>query len=248
MPESKVWSVKVGHTASACLPRFLWHSSYTIGCVRSDWLRGWLCVFQPGGWQAEMRISPDCCISQSVRPQFLASVCLDEHHRNNKKMQGCQSSTKMCLFSCWCIFFHPFCWQQSLRLVSCIIRGFCLLSNAEMEDRRGWLGKKTRGSWVLVGEGGKSLMLWSFMEANNTLWYFISHLCSKKKKKSVHKQTTQIHTQSAHTLCQRWGLNYHPAERFAIFVLHAAHFLEVPIFQRNDEWMYVLFDFLRKIN
>lgn len=96
---SKVRSVKVGHTASACLPRFLWHSSYTIGCARSDWLRGWLCFFQPGGWQAERRISPDCCISQSVRPQFLASVCLDEHHRNNKKMQGRQSSPKMFFFS-----------------------------------------------------------------------------------------------------------------------------------------------------
>lgn len=108
MLESKVWSVKAGHTASPCLLHFLWHSSYTIGCVSSDWLRGWLCFFQPGGWQAERRISPDCCISQSVRPQFLASVCLDEHHRNNKKMQGCQSLPKMCLFSCWSIFFTRF--------------------------------------------------------------------------------------------------------------------------------------------
>lgn len=113
MLESKVWSVKVGLTASACLPRFRWHSSYTIGCARDDWLRTWLCFIQPGGWQAERRISPDCCISQSVRPQFLAWVRLDELHRNDKKMQGCQSSPKMCLFSCWSV--------SSLSLSPCFV-------------------------------------------------------------------------------------------------------------------------------
>lgn len=163
MLESKVWSVKVGHKASACLPRFLWHPSYNIGCARSDWLRGWLCFFQPGGWQAERRISPDCCISQSVRPQFLATVRLDEHHRNNKKMQGCQSSAKMCLFGWWSFFFSLFCWQQSLHLPSCVIRGFCLLSNAEMEDRRGCTGKKKPGGFLgSWGRRRKSLMLGSF--------------------------------------------------------------------------------------
>lgn len=184
MLESKVGCVKVGHTASACLPRFHRRSSYTVGCARSDWLRGWLCFFQPGGWQAERHISPDCCISQSVRPQFLASVCLDEHHRNNKKIQGCQSSHKMFFFF---FFLSQFCWQPSLHLDSCIIRGFCLVSNAETEDRQGCTGgkkKKLQDSRVLVGDGGGgggSLWCCSFMEAYNTLWYFISHLYSKKK-------------------------------------------------------------------
>lgn len=99
MPESKVWSVKVGRTASACLsaclPRFLWHSSYTIGCARMiDWEVDYASSSQVVGRQ-QRRISPDCCISQSVRPHFLALVCLDEHHKNNKKMQRRQSSPKM---------------------------------------------------------------------------------------------------------------------------------------------------------
>lgn len=176
MLESRVWSVKVGHTASACLPCFLWHSSYTIGCVRNDWLRGWLCCFQPGGWQAERRISPDCCISQSVRPQFLASACLDEHHRNNKKMQGCQSSTKMCLFSCWSPFFPCFVGSTRSILYVVSLEAFAFWAMPRWEaDEDAWVKKlEVLG---FLWEGGNSLMFWSFMEANNTLWYFISHLC-----------------------------------------------------------------------
>lgn len=182
MLESKVGRVKVGHAASACLPRFHRHSSYTIGCASSDWLRGWLCFFQPGGWQAVRHISPDCCISQSVRPQFLASVCLDEHHRNNKKDPG-MSIIAQNVF----LFFFPsqFCWQSSLHLDSCIIRGFCLVSSVETEDRQGCMGEKKKKTGILGScgrwGGGGSLWCCSFMEAYNTLWYFISHLCSKKK-------------------------------------------------------------------
>ena len=134
---SEVWSVKVGHTASACLPRFHWHSSYTIGCARNDWLRGWLCIFQPGGWQAERRISPDCCISQSVRPQFLASVCLDEHHRNNKTMRGRQSPPKMCLFGCRSIFLSLF----PPRFVGSSLSILYLVSLEAFERR--WDGRQT---------------------------------------------------------------------------------------------------------
>lgn len=78
---------------------------------------------QPGGWQAERRISPDCCISQSVRPRFLASACLDEHHRNNKKTRDVNHVPKCVCLLVVVVFSSPS-WQQRLRLISCIIRGF----------------------------------------------------------------------------------------------------------------------------
>lgn len=120
-------------------------------------------------------------------------------------------------------FFSLFCWQQSLHLPSCVIRGFCLLSNAEMEDRRDCTGKKNlEVFWVLGGDGG-SLWCWGvFMEANNTLWYFTNHLCFLKKKmraKSGSINTTYAATNTqiyTHILCQSRASNYHPAERFAV--------------------------------
>lgn len=57
------------------------------------------------------------------------------------------------------LFFFPsqFCWQSSLHLDSCIIRGFCLVSSVETEDRQGCMGekKKKQDSWVLVGDGAE---------------------------------------------------------------------------------------------
>lgn len=68
------------------------------------------------GRQAQSHISPDCCISQSVRPHFFPCFFFfsgvearklgpdEKHHRNNKKMQGCQSSAAIFFFFC---FFFP---------------------------------------------------------------------------------------------------------------------------------------------
>lgn len=227
---------------SASLSTDHWHPAYTIGCARSDWLRGWLCFFQPGGWQADIKhISPDCCISQSVRPQLLASVRLDEHHRNNKKDPGMSIITQNAPPTT----LSQFGWQPCFHLESGIIRGFCLLSDAEAEDRRGCMGEKNPNMilWFLW-EMGKSLWCCSFMEAYNILWYFISHPCLKNpKKKHV---TTNICT---HTLFW-FTTQLKDVQRFClqIFVLQAAQFLKVPIFRRTGEWMSVLFDFLRKMN
>lgn len=89
MRQSKVWDVRVGHPAIACLPRFLWHSSYTIVCVRNDWLRAWLCFF-PARWLAgwELHITRLLHQPKCEATVFLASLRLDEHHRNNKKDAG----------------------------------------------------------------------------------------------------------------------------------------------------------------
>lgn len=55
------------------------------------------------GWQAARQASPACCISQSVRPQFLASKCLDKHHRNNKKDLLMSISTQNVFFFFFCL-------------------------------------------------------------------------------------------------------------------------------------------------
>lgn len=260
MLESKVWSVKVGHKASACLLRFLWHPSYNIGCARSDWLRGWLCFFQPGGWQAERRISPDCCISQSVRPQFLATVRLDEHHRNNKKMQGCQSSAKMCLFGWWS-FFSPYFVGSSLSIFLLVsLEAFAFWAMLRWKTGKAARVKKNlEVFWVLGGDGG-SLWCWGvFMEANNTLWYFTNHLCFLKKnagKKRQYKhhirsyKHTNIHTytlsKSSFELPPSWKICHDFC--LWIFVFHTAEFLKVAIFLMTNEQKPVPLDFQRKIN
>lgn len=143
MLESKVEGVKFGRRASACLPRPRRCSSYTVGCMRSDWLRGWEDFLHLSGWQAARHASPDCCISQSVRPQFLASKCLDKHHRNNKKIYWCQSAHKMVVF-----FLPQCCWQLSLLLGSGIIRSFCFWSKSAKTARlHGW-GKGEKKHWT----------------------------------------------------------------------------------------------------
>lgn len=99
-----------------------------------------------------MHISPDCCISQSVRPHILASVCLEEYHRNNKEIQECQSTHKS-------VGFFQFDWYSLLHLEYCVVRGFRFLSNAEMGKKRSCTGgKKGQHSGVLVGAVGGGIV------------------------------------------------------------------------------------------
>lgn len=261
MLESKVWSVKVGHKASACLPRFLWHPSYTIGCARSDWLRGWLCFFQPGGWQAERRISPDCCISQSVRPQFLATVRLDEHHRNNKKMQGCQSSAKMCLFGWWSFFFSPCFVGSSLSiflLVSLEAFAFWAMLRRKTGDTA-----RVKKNWRFFGFLGETEEVFDVGEFS---WRQITHfdilrtISAFKKKNAGKKRQYKHHIRSyKHTNIHTYTLSKSSFELppswkicrdfcLWIFVFHTAEFLKVAIFLMTNERKPVLLDFQRKIN
>ena len=102
-------------------------------------------------------------------------------------------------------------------------------------------------------------MLWSFMEANNTLWYFISHLCLKKKKGKIEKRKrnagTNISTRALSKIrfelppdwkiCSYFGCWYLSYTRHHLFIFFSP---KVPIFQGTGEWISVPFDFLRKVN
>lgn len=83
---------------------------------------------------------------------FLASVCLDKHHRNNKKTQCCQSPN---VGGGFLLLLSQCCWQLSLHLGSCIIRSFILLSKSAKTARlHGW-GRRKKKNTGLTGSGGK---------------------------------------------------------------------------------------------
>lgn len=119
-------------------------------------------------------------------------------------------------------FLSLFCWQQSLHLPSCVIRGFCLLSNAETEDRRYCTGKKNWRFFGFLGETEEVFDVgefsWRQITHFDILWT-ISAFKKKMQAKSGSINTTYAATNtqiSTHILCQSRASNYHPAERFAV--------------------------------
>lgn len=157
-------------------------------------------------------------------------------------------------------FLSLFCWQQSLHLPSCVIRGFCLLSNAEMEDRRYCTGKKNWRFFGFLGETEEVFDVGEFSWRQITHFDILRTISAFKKKNAGKKRQYKHHIRSyKHTNIHTYTLSKSSFELppswkicrdfcLWIFVFHTAEFLKVAIFLMTNERKPVLLDFQRKIN